>query len=186
MARYWRRRLRRRAFAGWQRGERKMITVDDKITYSPHRLNSSACESSSREGPVENNSGSGYRVEGCKEKDGPCGICGFSDWPKDCPGRKNDDGTTCAYIGQLQEVANRETLSAAYWKDKAAYYEQSYIALDVHMRNCPQSARQEMPSADEIKLACGGTTAQELRTAKAVLGWFIRRADKTASDKGQG
>src|SRR3990167_2783716 len=120
MARYWRRRLRRRAFAGWQRGERKMITVDDKITYSPHRLNSSACESSSREGPVENNSGSGYRVEGCKEKDGPCGICGFSDWPKDCPGRKNDDGTTCAYIGQLQEVDNRETLSAAYWKDKAS------------------------------------------------------------------
>ena len=120
------------------------------------------------------------------EKDGPCGICGFSDWPKDCPGRKNDDGTTCAYIGQLQEVANRETLSAAYWKDKAAYYEQSYIALDVHMRNCPQSARQEMPSADEIKLACGEMTAQELRTAKAVLGWFIRRADKTASDKGQG
>ena len=114
------------------------------------------------------------------EKDGPCGICGFSDWPKDCPGRKNDDGTTCAYIGQLQEVANRETLSAAYWKDKAAYYEQSYIALDVHMRNCPQSARQEMPSADEIKLACGEMTAQELRTAKAVLGWFIRRADKSS------
>jgi hypothetical protein len=60
------------------------------------------------------------RNDAPSEKYRPCGICGFSDWLKDCPGLKNDDGTTCAYIGQLQEVAGRETLSAAYWKDKEA------------------------------------------------------------------
>ena len=32
----------------------------------------------------------------------------------------------------------------------------------------------DTPRTDEIKLACGEMTAQELRTAKAVLGWFIR------------
>ena len=47
------------------------------------------------------------------------------------------------------------------------------------------SARQEMPSADEIKLACGEMTAQELRTAKAVLGWFIRRADNRKAQEGK-
>jgi hypothetical protein len=61
------------------------------------------------------------------EKYGPCGICGFSDWPKDCPGRNNDDGTTCAYIDQLQEVAAREALSAAYWKDRADAFEALHV-----------------------------------------------------------
>jgi hypothetical protein len=46
------------------------------------------------------------------EKSGPCSICGFSDWPKDCPGRKNDDGTACAYVGQLQrELAEMSAIN---------------------------------------------------------------------------
>jgi hypothetical protein len=48
-------------------------------------------------------------------------------------------------------VAGRETLSAAYWKDKAAYYEQSFIALDVHMRNCPQSATENSDTAKDAE-----------------------------------
>ena len=31
----------------------------------------------------------------------------------------------------------------------------------------------KMPTADDIRLACGEMTAQEMRTAKAVLTWFI-------------
>lgn len=33
-----------------------------------------------------------------------------------------------------------------------------------------------MPTDDEIRLAAGEMSAQELRTAKAVLAWFIRRS----------
>jgi hypothetical protein len=73
-----------------------------------------------------------------------------------------------------REVANRETLSAAYWKDKA-------VQSGAWPFQAAQSARLEMPTTDEIKLACGEMTAGELRTAKAVLGWFIGRTDKTSN-----
>jgi hypothetical protein len=125
------------------------------------------------------------------EKYGPCGICGFSDWPKDCPGRNNDDGTTCAYIDQLQEVAAREALSAAYWKDRADAFEALHVAAlsataplatehrargltpEVVATHYPQT--QHQPDECEICDCVFKIAAEALATA-----------DKTASGKGQG
>lgn len=41
----------------------------------------------------------------------------------------------------------------------------------------PRQAVLEMPRMDEIRLACGELNESETRLVKAVLGWFIRRAN---------
>lgn len=65
-------------------------------------------------------------------------------------------------------------------------FDVDWYNLQGDVRAFAASARLTMPTASEIRLAAGELTAGEMRTAKAVLAWFIRRADKTASDKGQG
>lgn len=47
---------------------------------------------------------------------------------------------------------------------------------DAGSSNTAQSATPAMPTDAEILLAAGEMSAQELRTVKAVLAWFIRRA----------
>ena len=41
----------------------------------------------------------------------------------------------------------------------------------------------KMPTADDIRLACGELTAQEMRTAKAVLTWFIATRSSEADQR---
>ena len=45
------------------------------------------------------------------------------------------------------------------------------------------SATPVMPTESEIRLAAGEMTAQEMRTAKAVLAWFIRSLDRRNDGK---
>ena len=54
-------------------------------------------------------------------------------------------------------------------------------------REAAQSAAAplKMPTAAEIRLAAGELTAEEMRAVKAVLGWFIRRADNRKAQEGK-
>jgi hypothetical protein len=106
----------------------------------------------------------------------------------------------------LARAIDRERLAnmrATEWEEAAeaaqklaAHYEQSYIALDVHMRNCPQSATAPLPAEIVEAVQSAITSAQ----VGELAGWEIdlierricshayklRTADKTASGKGQG
>jgi len=58
---------------------------------------------------------------------------------------------------------------------------QEYAAVDYTIQEAIEalSATPAMPSESEIRLACGEMSAQEMRTVKAVLAWFIRATEKT-------
>ena len=72
----------------------------------------------------------------------------------------------------------RKTLEASDLPVEVATAIADYIA-ELAFERDTLSVRPEvaltMPSEDEIRLASGEMTAQEMRTVKAVLGWYIRR-----------
>jgi hypothetical protein len=106
----------------------------------------------------------------------------------------------------LARAIDRERLAnmrATEWEEAAeaaqklaAHYEQSYIALDVHMRNCPQSATAPLPAEIVEAVQSAITSAQ----VGELAGWEIdlierricshayklRTADNRSADKGQG
>jgi hypothetical protein len=128
------------------------------------------------------------------EQYGPCGICGFSDWPKDCPGRKNDDGTTCAYVGQLQ----RELAEACEHRDS---YRRAYLD---EMRKEPVSATPAREADELLRRAiphCHGNALRMREQFRAENGHqlyaeamqvvvdiqaYFRRADNTTAQEGKG
>ena len=55
-----------------------------------------------------------------------------------------------------------------------------YDSCKAELAETMAATRLKMPTQGEILLACGEMTTKELRAVKAVLGWFISRADGTA------
>jgi hypothetical protein len=119
---------------------------------------------------VKNNSGSSAKVDSCKEKNGKGATPVRAKATKiillESKVRQLERELAQACLERnaarnvLARAIDRERLAnmrATEWEEAAeaaqklaAHYEQSYIALDVHMRNCPQSAT----AANELLFRC--------------------------------
>jgi hypothetical protein len=97
-----------------------------------------------------------------------------------------------AELAQASEIANRETLSAAYWKDKAEAAQE--IANEATLLLEGQGAKSAIGRSDIQEIVDCYDARSEIYTNDADCAWamaqklrdLLAAPDKTASDKGQG